>query len=197
MSRKLLKVVAVVVVVQVAGGGCESPPERGSRGGRIDPYRTTEADRESSRVTMPALLEFCDVTAENLVRDLRQIPEITGAGAERQVVLELGDINNKTRTPTNDFEMMQVRLRDKLLASDVINQNVLVVEDLQRMDQQRRRLTRGDTSGTNVYHPEDTYILYGDFYRASGQTRRYYFAFRLAVQTRKIVFREQYDLALN
>ncbi len=85
-ARFLGKAMAAAAILAAAAAiGCESA-NPGTTGGRIDPYRTTEHDRGSHAVSLPALLEFCDTTAQALARDLVEMPEITDT--EYQVALE-------------------------------------------------------------------------------------------------------------
>ncbi len=99
---------AILVFSSAMFFGCQTVPQ-GQSGGRIDPYRSTEADRESNQASIPALLEFCDVTAQRLAQDLCQIEELQAPapgitpGITPKVTLELGDLYNKTRTPSNDY----------------------------------------------------------------------------------------------
>ncbi|MBL0928370.1 MAG: hypothetical protein IBJ11_12095 [Phycisphaerales bacterium] len=197
---------AAVVAAALGLAGCEAP--RGDTGGRIDPSRTTAADERSPQANMPSLYEFGDRVAERLAADISSIPEIRDAPT--RVVIELGGLNNKTRTSTQDFEQIQVRLRNRFANSDYIRNKAMVVDSTARMDQELDRI-QGDTGGrdllqenidrrgagrTDRYDPRQIFVLLGDFYEsARGGTRRYYFEFRLTnLKTRSIVFSESYDL---
>ncbi len=193
-----------VLISALATLGCEtSPAVIGDSGGRIDPYRTTKADRRSDRASIPSLLEFCDQAAEDLAVQLADIPEI--ADAQYRQVLELGSIDNKTRTPTTDFMQIQRRLRSKLLKSRLIRDHFKVVESRQRMDRELSRvqgqeedLLQEHTSpqGTAKYDAGMTYVLQGDFYESNrGNRRQYYLNFKLTnLRTREIVFDSDFDL---
>jgi len=174
--------------------GCQSGPPQGSSGGRIDPYRSTAADRASSSASGPALLEFSDQVAMALARDLTSIDRIRSS--PQRVALELGDLNNRTNTPTSDFEMIQHRIRGQLLKSKLIRDQFLILVDPQRMDREQQRLS-GTEGPTARYSPEQTYVLMGDFFESRrGRTRRYYFEFKLThLASREPVFNEFYDLA--
>lgn len=173
--------------------GCQSGPPEGSTGGRIDPYRTTAADRMSGAASVPALLEFSDQTAAALARDICAIPEL--ATVRGKPVLELGGINNQTGTPTTDFEMMQRRVRGHLLSSTLVRNTFTIVADPQRMDHEMGRIS-GQDAGSARYDPAQTFVLLGDFYEARrGNTRRYYFSFELTnLASRQTVFHKDYDL---
>jgi len=194
----------VIFACALAVLGCETTPSVvGSQGGRIDPYQTTKADRRSSRASIPALLEFCDQVAEDLAVQLADIPEIVDA--EFRQVLELGSIDNKTRTPTTDFMQIQRRLRSKLLKSRLIRNQFKVVESRRRMNRELSRVQgqeedllqeRTSPQGTAQYDAGMTYVLQADFYESNrGDRRHYYFNFKLTnLQTREIVFDSDFDL---
>ncbi len=195
----------LIGVVVVALGACQSGPPRGSTGGRIDPYRTTPSDRASAKASIPALLEFTDKTAEKLARDITDKPFVKNA--KTRLVLELGSISNKTNTPTTDFELIQKRLRSKLLNSTLLTDNFKIVADPQRMDRERQRLQGGGsqdllqektqpTKRTNRYPADKTYVLQGDFLQARrGQRSQFYFEFKLVnLKSREITFSSSYDL---
>ena len=199
--------VAATCVGLLAGagviGGCKSAP-RGDGGGRISIYETTDADKSSSRASVAALAEFSDKTAESIIAKISSIPEIKNAKTRQ--IMELGDIYNKTRTPTSDFELIQRRLRGKLIRSSLATNNFKFVESTRRMDREKRRIQGGDnnnllqenrgTGGTDRYDPRATYVLQGDFLESvRGNRRNYYFEFKLTnLQSREIVFVESFDL---
>lgn len=184
--------------------GCTRNQSVGTSGGRINPYASTRADEASTAASMPALWEYSDQVAEALARRIGDIPEISGSPT--RVIVELGAIENQTNTPRSDFELIQRRLRGKLLSSDIVTANVKFVESVQAMDAEARRVRGGDTdplqrdygSGqTDRYDPRSTYVLRGGFFESDrGDTRRYYFEFNLVnLQDRSIVFNEPFDLA--
>jgi hypothetical protein len=184
-------------------GACEST--RGSSGGRIDPYTTTESDRKSGKASIPAMLEFSDQVGESLAQDISEIDEIQSL--KEKVVLELGSILNKTNTPTSDFEQLRSRVRGKIFASKFLRKQFMIVESKARMDAEKDRVEgtgggkdllqegRG-TAGTNNYNPNIVYLLQGDFFESTrGDRRQYYFEFKLTnLQTRQIVFMKSFDL---
>lgn len=193
---------ALLAVGLFASPGCS--PSKGDSGGRIDPYETTTYDRRSPKASLPSLLEFGDKAAQQLAADLIDIDQIQGR--KSRAVLELGTIVNKTKTPTQDFEQLQLRLRNALRKSKLIRDQFLVVESGARADVEKRRTT-GDgptdllqegagATGTNRYNAEDTFVLQGDFYESKrGNRSQFYLAFQLTnVQTREIVFTHDYDL---
>jgi Peptidoglycan-synthase activator LpoB len=183
---------AAVIVLPACG------PDRGSTGGRIDPYRTTDSDLGSQQASIPALLEFTDRTAEELAQDLAALPEINAAAPDR-ATLELGDILNKTRTSTTDFELIQKRLRGALQRSQLVRSKMRIVESRSRIEAERERVNADPTTnagGSAKYDPKFTFVLQGDFYEAKrGDRRQYYFEFKLTnLQSREIVYLNQFDL---
>ena len=185
-----------------AAPGCQ--PDTGETGGRIDPYSTTKDDLRSDRVSLPALMQFGDQVAQRVAKDLKDIDEIESR--QTRAILELGTIVNKTKTPTQDFEQFQVRLRSALRKSPFIRDRFKFVESGGRGDAEKMR-TQGPgaedllqegtgTGGTDRYDAKDTYVLQGDFYEAKrGDRSQYYMNFKLTnVQSREIVFEDDYDL---
>ncbi len=201
-SHRLWRGWTLALAAAMLIGACASDP--GPRGGRIDSYEETSADRRSDRASIQAMLEFCDITAERLALEIADLARI--AEAEHRLLLELGTIDNQTRTtPTSDFEQIQRRLRSRLINSDVMRNHFVIVEDLDRVGRELDRVGAGDgdllqegraTGGTR-YNPEDTYTLTGDFYeQVRGGRRQYWFEFRLThLGSREIVLSSDFDLA--
>lgn len=193
---------SLMLVGLAAAPGCT--PSAGDSGGRIDPYQTTRDDRRNDKINLPALLEFGDKAAEQLARDLKDIDEIESR--QTRAILEIGTIVNKTRTPTQDFEQMQIRLRNKIRNSALVRDRFKIVESGARSDVEKRRtegpgpedlLQEGTGSGgTDRYAAKDTYVLQGDFYEAKRNDRsQYYLNFQLTnVQSREIVYNHDFDL---
>jgi hypothetical protein len=186
--------------------GCASAPE-GSTGGRIDSYRTTDSDRNSSSASIPALLEYSDTVSQALAQEITSIPDIENAPT--RCVLELGSIANKTSTPTGDFEQIRARIRGQIFQSKLIKGRFMIVEARDRMDSELNRVNgdsgqkdllnegTGGSAGTAKYDPKITYVLQGDFFESNrGDRRQYYFEFKLTnLATREIVFNKSFDLA--
>jgi hypothetical protein len=201
------RVLAMTAAALLAGGlvqGCTRNQDVGQSGGRINPYASTRADEASSAASMPAMWEYSDQVAEALASRISRIPEI--AGSPTRVVVELGAIENQTNTPRSDFELIQRRLRGRLLSSDIVTANVRFVESVAAMDAEQRRVQGGETDPlqrdydggrTDRYDPRHTYVLRGGFFESMrGDTSRYYFEFNLVnLQSRDIVFNEPFDLA--
>src|SRR4029079_19795333 len=91
ISRSTRDVATLVTTLALASftlvlGACESTKS----GGRIDPYKTTESDRQSGKASIPSMLEFSDQVGESLAQEIGEIDEIQGL--KEKVVLELGSI---------------------------------------------------------------------------------------------------------
>lgn len=151
---------------------CQMAPS-GDTGGRVDPSRTTPAERNDARVLPSALFEFGDGVAQQLVSDMKDIPELNG---EYRATVVFGDINNKTGiVSTNDFEAFRTRIRGQLMQSRTVLKNVRFVESRARVNDLIRRETGsgggGDLlqEGTRKERTElnaaYTYFLNGDMYR--------------------------------
>jgi len=180
----------------------DQPPRESHRGRLDDPYQSTRADQASDRASIPALLEFSDLTAQRLAQDITSLPHVierydAASKVQKRLVLEMGGIDNKTRTPSTDFELIQRRLRSELMKSQLIRSKFMFVESVARQEQELQRIQQGGgASQTNRYANEDIYILQGDFMEAIRDSRRqYFFNFKLVhAQTREIVFDSSYDL---
>lgn len=184
--------------------GCQTPPP-GNTGGRSDPYRTTPADQFSREVSTVTLLEFSDAAAEHIVQRIANIPEIRDSPT--RVVIEIGAIDNQTRTPTSDFVLARRRLVNRLVNSDVVANVADIHESPELMDAQARRFEsspdllddRGGSSRTARYPAEITYVLNGYFGEASrgqGAKSLYFFEATLTnLGSRRTVMSASIDAA--
>ncbi|MEX2214785.1 MAG: hypothetical protein WD768_11685 [Phycisphaeraceae bacterium] len=211
----MLKYAPVLLVCGFFLGGCNTPPPpAGNTGGRIDPYRTLPSEVGSGQASMTAMLELTDKTAQSLAREIADIPEFNDP--KHMVVLAMGTLQNKTTgTSTGDFELIQARLRGQLFKSKYIRRDrILFVESLDRAKAEwdrnhpapaapprRPPVDVGDDApqpapaqpvGPNVYDPNYTYVLQGDFYESVRAGKSvYYFVFKITNnQTRVTVFEE-------
>lgn len=192
----------VFALMMLLIAGCQPTPI-GSAGGRIDPYVTTQSDLHASEASIPALMEFADMTAQRLALELADLPEVRDA--QYRQVLELGSLVNHTNTPTGDFEQIQRRVRNQLVKSPHIRDNFRIVAGRQRMQREYDRVVGQQedllqestaTAGPRIDSPETVYLLQGDFYESNrGSRSQYYFTFQVTnLQTREIVLNEDFDL---
>lgn len=174
--------------------GCDSSPPLGDTGGRVDPYRSTRVDAGSGMAHTVDLLEFSDRVGGALALRISTIDEI--ANAPGKVVIEMGDIENKTLTPTSDFSIMRRRVFAGLVNSSAVARVADIVEAPEVMDEQRDRFGV-DRATTDRYDTRGTYLLqgyFGELTRGGGAQSNYYYEMTLTnLQTRRIVFAEQFD----
>lgn len=174
--------------------GCNTVPPAGSRGGRVEVTDTTAAEANSRQVLPTALIEHSDLVTQQLVADMKQIPELNGS---YRATVVFGDINNQTGVvPTSDFEAFRNRIRSKLMQSRTVLTNIRFVENRARMDALRAReggggrgqdlLQQGTTYGTaggDPLNPQYTFFLNGDMSRitrgSQEQVNMYLLSFNL------------------
>lgn len=153
--------------------GCSSPPQS------QDNYRrevtdTTRAERNDARVTTTELSEFSDQVVAQLTADLKGVPELN----ERRVTVIFGDMENKTGiVSSTDFEAFRSRIRQKLLQSKSVLQNIRFIENKQKFEDLYKReagtsrdlLQEGGarTGPSRDLNPDYTFFLNGEFYRVS------------------------------
>ena len=199
MNRSMVTLCLGSIVLMAVG--CSSP-NTGSSGGRIDSYSTTGSELRADAPNIAALLEFSDQAAELFAQEMVDLPEIRGA--QYRQVLELGSIQNKTRTPTSDFELIQNRVRNTLSKSKMVRNSFRIVQSRARSEAELARiqgqlddlLQEGTGAGVRIDDPATIYVLQGDFFESRrGDRRQYYFNFQLTnLQSREIVLNEDYDL---
>lgn len=163
--------------VVVALTGCSSPP-RGQDNYRVEATDTTRAERNSPQVTVTELTEFSDQVVAQLTEDLKTVPELN-QGYRATIVY--GDMVNKTGiVSTTDFEAFRSRIRQKLLQSRMVLQNVRFVEDRAKLEALQNRefggsrdvLQEGSRSGQGRQLNADyTFFLNGEFYRVNRDGR--------------------------
>lgn len=157
--------------------GC-SPP-KGQNNYRVEATDTTRAERNSPQVTVTELTEFSDQVVAQLTEDLKTVPELN-QGFRATIVF--GDMVNKTGiVSTTDFEAFRSRIRQKLLQSRMVLQNVRFVEDRAKLEALQNRefgggtrdvLQEGNRSGQGRQLNADyTFFLNGEFYRVNRDGR--------------------------
>lgn len=196
-QSRLLASLLVPIALIAAGcnnGQTTAPPPRGDPGGRIDPYRSTDIDAGSARASTVDLLEFSDRVAESIAGRIASIPEI--AASSERVVIEMGAIENHTQTPSSDFAIMRRRVFAGLVNSSVVRPFADILEAPEITDRQRDRFA-ASPGDTDRYDTNATYLLqgyFGELSRGSGLQSNYYYEMTLTnLQSRRIVFVEQFD----
>ncbi len=207
VSFSFVLIIAAAFVAAIVSG-CESQPKQGNTGGRVDPYKTTIADERSPEISTVGLLEFSDKVAESLVSRISSISEITSR--PEKVVLELGALDNQTRTSTRDYNQIRRRIMSRMVNSDILRKYANVMEAPEVMDGQARRLGQeappdlideggqADT-GTARYSKDKTYLMngyFGEQVRGGGAKSTYFLQITLThLGSRRVVFSEDFDMA--
>lgn len=198
--RTLTNVSAISLAVLAGAGGCQTahPSDR------VDPYsRPGDAALNDPAVSPRTLLEFTDQVTERLADRIPQVGEIRNA--PQKVVIAVGAITNRTRTPSSDFLTIRSKIFTNLVNSNVA-QHAMVVDTLETMDEQAARYAQPGSpnrldEGKAVpvasarYDPAITYILNGEFGeigRDAGRDSTYIFNWKLVnLKTSAIVFADQ------
>lgn len=153
--------------------GCAAPP-RGQDNYRVEPTDTTRAERNSPQVTVTELTEFSDQVVAQLTEDLKTVPALN-EGHRSTIVF--GDLVNKTGVvSTTDFEAFRSRIRQKLLQSKLVLQNVRFVEDRAKLEALQSREFGNTQDGSRgvpgrQLNADATFFLNGEFYRVNRDGR--------------------------
>ncbi len=184
------------VLIALAGllilTGCKQPT------GRVEIGQTTKAERKSSRVQPAALIEFSDQVPRDLLQDLGVSPKL--AGVDRPIVVLMGDLNNQTtRVGTEEFELVQSRIRSNLINSSAQSQFVFLERRARVSRLAEREGVVNESTGTSQRAQlvgEATYLLSGDFYSVTrGDTNLYYMEFQLVnIASTELVFSNKYEI---
>lgn len=188
------------------GVGCQNNPPRGDNANRLETTTSTSADQRSLKANSALLIEFANQISESLAARLPGIPAI--ANNPTRVLIELGDIQNATDTPSSDFSVLRRRMFLSMVNNPQITNTAQINESPGRADRQARGLgqdqapdlmdegTGGGTPRGARYNLEDTYVLngtFGEIRRGSGQST-YVFDITLTnVGSREIVFVDQFE----
>lgn len=184
---------------------CNQAP-RGDDGGIIDVRERTGADKFSEGADTVTLLEFADAVGQDLAGNFLTIPAIQQS--QFRVTVELGSLQNQTRTPSSDFAAVQRRVFLTLANSDLVRKGARVVESRARVQRDagiggQPTVTQDPlgreapvvTAAPGTYPLEDTYFLQGTFSelsRGGGIQSTYVFDFTLTnAASREIVFANQ------
>lgn len=151
-------------------------------------------------------LEAADAMTMQLAED------IPNRLAEREFrnyrgILLLGSVVNKTSClPTTDMELVQNRIRNKLLQSELVRQKIIFLESRKRIeklsaDELRHEVEDLIQQGNNAsvgeeYDPQYVFFLNWDgFSSGVGPERLYYFALSATrASNRQIVFAKDHEI---
>ncbi len=181
-TRPNLVLGTLLIAVMFTLAACDNPP-RGQRAGRIGATDTDLAETKTGEILPAALIEFSDQVAQEMSRDIADVPRVRDT--EGKVTVILGDIENKTQiVSTNDFEMMLHRMRVRLNNAPATKRKLRFVEKRARMSDiaQREGVANADgTAEPGLYDPQTTYVLNGNVYRVGrGPVNMYYMEVQLS-----------------
>ena len=196
MNHRISSISLGFLAAVLLAGCATSGPPRGNTGGSADPYRSTPADAYDSRVSSVTLLEFSDQVSDALAMRVGRVEAITEH--PEKVVIYTGNIENRTATPSKDFEIARRRVFAGLVNSDAVSSHADIIEAPEGMDEQFRRLAPdGFGDRTGGYNPESIYVLqgyFGEIERGNGAQSTYYLEMTLThLASSRIVFVEQFD----
>ena len=179
---------------------CNTAPP-GDTGGIIGSRERTKVDAASPEADTTTLLEFADRVGQELGAQLARIPEIKGSPT--QVIIELGGIQNQTRTPSSDFAAIQRRVFLTLQRSDLVRENAQVRERYDRVSRDAVNLgpesgasLPGSQGGVQSSNVASTYLLQGTFSELArgGYQSNFLMDFTLTkADSRLIVYSNQFD----
>ncbi len=183
-----------------AAGGCNAAP-RGNTRGTVDPYRSTPADETDRAANSASLLEFSDNAADAIARRIASVCK----SFDTKALIEMGDLENQTDTPTSDFELIRRRMSSRLINSDIVREYAQINAAPERLSRQYDRFAPKNSpdgsqtyEGVNKYDPSKTFLLegyFGEMVRGRGQQSTYFFQMTLTnLQSREVVFSEPFDL---
>lgn len=187
----------------LAVGGCSTNPQTvsGDSGGRIGTTESTDADRYGREVSSVTLVEFADQIAQSLPARITSTPEI--AGRNREAVIYLGELENRTRTPSSDFRTVQQMISHDITNSPVMRRHAVVYNEPARVRDWQQRFTSDGPgwSGSSLDTPQgifpadDVFLLNGEFgeiSRGRGDVSLYVFDITLVRATDgRVVYSDQ------
>jgi hypothetical protein len=196
-------VVSSLMLAIVWGPGCSAP--KGDSGGRVPIDQMTKGERRTDQMRTADLAEASDGVAQAISADIDRLVEQDFGGY--RVTVMVGDIENTSQTmPTQDFEYVRDRIRNKLLSSSHVRDNVKFVDTRRRMERLNEREYgggqedllqegRGGAPGVERSDPRYTFYLNGTsrgIHR--GATHLLTIAFELTRATDgEIVFSQMYE----
>jgi hypothetical protein len=200
--RGVLRYVAGVLVL-LGIPACHAP--EGKSHGRVAPGTVTKAEERATGPQIRDMQEASDDVAQALIADLNRVlaEEVTDPSV--RILVVFGDIQNKSRVPTSDFEMIRERIKDKLQKSRDWRNNVKYVVSRKRVEELNRQelgTDRNDlldegAAGHDVKRPaaEHMYYLNGNTYGIyRGTTEFYYLSFNLTrASDAAEIFSQEYE----
>lgn len=176
----------------------------GPQGGRVSVYEDAPGEMKSSQMPTRDLIEASDRVAEAFISDVNRLSDQDWDGYRVNMIM--GDIQNKSGAMrTEDFELVQHRIKDTLMGSSMFRDNVKVISDKRRTDDLNRRqgvgtnddpMQEGSSRGSSSLNPEYTFFLIGDAYGSHrSDVHLYYISFTLLrAGDREEVFSKRYEM---
>lgn len=165
---KRMNALNVLVGTLAAAGlvatGCSAP--EGKSGGRVPISQMTEGERRTDQMRTADLAEASDQVAQAVAADIGRLAEQDFG--DYRVTVMVGDIENTSQTmPTQDFEYVRDRIRNKLLSSAMVRDNVKFVEKRRRVEKLNEREFGGQedvlqegTGQPGIERPDVKYTFY-------------------------------------
>ncbi len=201
--QSIARRVALAGAFAIAAGGCSTNPRTvyGDSGGRIGTSESTDADRYGRDVSSVTLVEFADQVAQSLPARITSTPEI--AARSREAVIYLGEIENRTRTPSSDFRTVQQMISHDITNSPVMRRHAVVYNDPARVRDWQQRFTSDGPGWTGssldtpqgIFPADDVFLLNGEFgeiSRGRGEVSLYVFDITLVRATDgRVIYSDQ------
>ena len=169
-------VAATALLLALGLAGCESAPEnRGQSGRRVDPARDAPSELGS---TTPRS-EDVVVASDRMAMDIAQRLDINDRENPPRIVV--GQIENRSSIPYQDYQIFLVRLRG-LLQQAGTRHGLEFIREAAYIEQQREREfgDKDPTKTAEAYRSRAEYVLTCEIYDLpSGGTNYYLFSYQL------------------
>lgn len=176
MKDSLLRIALVASLAALGACHAGPPPNYGQSGYRMDPSRDSATELRSQSPRSPDLMEATETMAMDISRRL----DVNNA--ESPPVIVVGEIENRTSMPYQNWQVFLVRLRGLLTNSDTSTRHGMrFVRERAYIEQQRQR-EYGTDEG---YESNADYVLTCEVYDLpSGGTNYFLLDYQL-VQLRE------------
>lgn len=176
-----IKIVVALSILSLAA--CHTPPHnRGTSGYRMDP--TSDAPSELG-VMAPRSADLVNAT-DQMARDIARRLDITNRNSPPRIFV--GEIENRTSSPTADYQVFLARLRAQLNASGA-REGLEFVRERAYIEQQRTREYGGKdpASTATAYQSRADYVLTCEIYDLPRGGTNYFLLSYQLVQLRDAV----------
>ncbi len=202
-----MKLLSRIMFVGMGAGflvGCQQD------GRRVSLHDDAPGELRLNQMPTRDLIEASDRVAEKFAGEINRMARDDWDGY--RVTMYMGDIQNKTGTMrTDDFELVQQRIKSKLMGSDLFRDNVKVRADKRRIDDLNRRQgvggqdddpmqERSSRSNSSSPNPDYTFYLNGDAIgvHRGGNVHLYYLVFTLTrASDHEQIFDGRYEMKFD